>query len=416
MKKIELKVFLMMMSFLLCASNAFAVVSADLLKKVEVRVGPARIKPTMRAESSFNSNYDLMSSHAKSSMLYRFTSGLSLQIPLQALYFEASADTMYSMVAKGDHTWSGHGRGIIRYNFSKNTSVGITQDYSKGDLYGTVSGSNFTLYQTEVMLKQQLSPRLALALSGTRDKYDTKVKEGDDKFFKYRDTGGSFDIEEQLSLATTVGITGKYHKRNYPEVKEKAYDSWEGDLKIVQQIMPRLSFGVSGGYTKRNYDVGSPVKAVVYGSTLNYTLSNFSTLGITYTHDLQDTFYPQDKTILNNPFPYDEVNTNLLNENYKYVKNDRCGLNFNYNFTERDSVSLGGEYIISSSGGDLGSLVSKALQAKLKERAYYGGLGYSHRFTSWCSFDIKGTYGVRNSNVRNKYDYYTTSGGLNVSF
>jgi len=222
--------------------------------------------------------------------------------------------------------------------------VGLSYDFSRGDLWGMQSGSNFNLYQAEAMLKHQFSSRTDATLLGDYEKYNTNIKnpnEGNNGFTDYKQYGTGFVIDETLSPMTTASLTGNFKKRNYPETKEKTYTESIGKVGLSQKITPRISAGVNGGYSYRSYNVGAAARTPVYGADLDAILSNFSTLHINYTHEINDTFYPKDAAIINNPFPYDETESNLLNENWKYMKTDRVGLNLDYRLTEKDSINLG---------------------------------------------------------------------------
>jgi hypothetical protein len=269
------------------------------------------------------------------------------------------------------------------------------------------------------MLKHQFSPKLRVTLDGDRETYNTHIKQedGTDKFTDYKQWDSKLNIDYTLTPLTGITIGGDFVRRDYNDTKSKSYHGWSGKFGITQKLTPRISLGLSSGYENRKYKDVDSVSLIDYGSTINVILSKFSTLYLSYSHSLQDTFYPKDENVLNNPFARDDVLVDLLNESYKYMVSDRVGLNVNYNLTDKDSINLDGAYITSKSGADLGgALVSNGLLVKLKERNYYGGLGYSHKITSWCSLDMRGSYGKRTSNVRSKYSYYTGSGGLNISF
>lgn len=382
----------------------------------ELKIGPAKLKPTLSANTEYNSNIDLKNSDHKGSMVYRVTPGVSLQLPLERAFLETDLDISYVNVEKGDNTWAGHGRQLLRYNLSNMTSLGLSYDYSKGELYGSGSGNTFDLQDGLVMMKHQFDPRLAVTLEGDKEKYDTHIKGGSSLFSDYDENGGKVTVDYKLSPLTALSIGFIYADRDYNDVSEKDYKSFGESLGVSRKLTPRATIGANVGYTDRDYEIGESAKELTYGSNLNVILSSFSTLNIDYKHQLQDTFYPKDPNILWNAFATDDTLSNLLNENYRYMETDRIGANLIYHLTDKDTLDMAGAYIKSKSGQDLGALVSTDLQEKLKERNYYGGLGFSHKFTSWFSLGLKGTYGVRTSNVREKYDYYTASGGASLSF
>jgi hypothetical protein len=381
----------------------------------EVEIGQARLRPSLSGDAQYMSNINFADKHPKGSMVYRVTPGLSLDVPLERLYFGVSADACYTTVDKGDETWTSQGHAGIRYNLTNQTSVGLSHDYSRSDLYGLSSGNTSDLHHSVAMIKHQFSPKLTLSLSGSDDKYGTHVKDGTDKLTDYKQGEGAMGIEYRLTPRTTFSLGGDYGRRDYKGATEKEYKFWDGTVGITQMLTPRITLGLTGGYQDRNYKIGEDTSQITYSSTITVILSNFSTLYISYGHSLQDTFYPKDPNILKNPFGVDDTRVNLLNENYKFVKTDHIGLNLTYRLTDKDTLQVGGAYVKSRSGQDLGGLVSSSLWEKLKEESYYGGLQFSHKFTSWLALDVIGSYGVRNSNVREKYDYYSFGGGMSLS-
>lgn len=398
----------------------FNVFAKDIFSK-EIKVGPVKIKTSLNATAEYNSNVDLKTKDLKGSMVYRITPGLSFGLPVPLLasertYAKVDADVNYVDVERGHTTWTGHGKGLLRYSFSNLTSLGLCYDYSSGELYGPDSGNTFGLADATGMIKHQFSPRLAVAIGGGQEKYDTHIKPGSSPFTDYNEYKGNVTIDYTLSPSTTLTLTGDYADRDYKDVEQKEYKAGSGTLGITRRVTQRLTIGGYGGYTQRDYKVSEDAKEITYGANLNFIPSAFSTLSIKYSHSLQDTFYPKDPEALPNPFGRDEVLVDLLNEDFRYLQTDSVSLNLGYRLSDKDSLDIGGEYTLSKSGQDLGSLVSSDLRAHLKEHNYYGGMGYSHKFASWCALDIKGTYGVRTSNLREKYDYWTGGGGLKISF
>jgi hypothetical protein len=375
----------------------------------------AKIKTSLSASSEYHSNIDLKDHGTKGGMVYRVTPGVTLEIPLERLFTQFLADMSYINAEKGDTTWTGHAKGLMRYNVSDLTSIGISHDYTRGELYNVRSGNSFDLNISQVMIKHQLDPLWSVAVIGDKEKYDTHIKEGSDGYSDYDQLDGQVVLDYKMTPATTLTYSGKWARRDYKDISEKSYKSVGGEVAIAQRITPRISIGGNGGYVKRDYTGSDDVREITYGANFNAIVSPLSTLRVTYDHNIQDTFYPKDPTVLKNVFGIDDTLVNLLDENYKFVETDRVGVTLDYRMTDKDTLNIGGAYITSDSGSRL-STVSTASPDRLKEKNYYGGLGYSHKFTSWMALDIKGTYGVRNSNDRNKYDYYTASGGMSLSF
>jgi len=381
----------------------------------EVNMGKAKLRPSLSTSSEYHSNINLTHKH-KGSMIYRVTPGLTLQVPLERVFFQMDTDVRYMNVERGDSIWTGHGRALLRYSLNNRSSLGLSHDFSRGELYNFTSGNWFDLHQSEFSIKHQLDPQLAISLAGNQEKYETHIKDGVEGFTDYHQYGGKFIVDNKFTPSTTASLTGIYAKRTFNDFVGKDYKSWTGTLSVSQKLNPRITVGAYGGYTGRDYKIYQNAQEMVYGSDFNFILSNLSTFRISYSHGLQDTFYPKDTTLLKNHFDTDETLENLLPDNYRYFETDHIAANLTYHFTDKDTIDIGGAYMSSHSGQDQPFVMNLVDRRYLKERAYYSGLSYSHKFTPWLAFDVKGSYGARVSKAREKYDYYTASSGMSLSF
>ncbi len=367
-----------------------------------------RVRPTLGVSTEYTTNLDLNSKEGKDGIIYRVTPGLSFQFPLERTYIEASGDVTYSHAESGDETTSGHTRGLLRYNLSNSTSLGISHDYTRGELYG-VTSDTYDLHTTNAMIKHLLGPRLALSLGATAEDYENDIGKKS-VYTDYKDYSGNAAIDYKLSKMTTLTLSGEVGERDYKDTETKDYDSWSGILGISNRITPRITLGLSGGYTERDYELGDDAEEYIYGGNIGVRLSNFSTLAINYDYSIQDTFYSREKD-LKTFGDRDAGLLDLLHEEYKYTKTHRAGVNLAYNFTDKDTFNLGGGYSKSKSDQNLGSQTNK-----LDEKNYFTGIGLSHKFTRWLALNAGFVYGERTSNVRNKYDYKTYTAGLSLAF
>ena len=392
-------------------------------KGFEADLGPVKIKPTLQAYSEFNSNLNLKSDHPENGMVYHVTPGFTVQVPLDRLYVETGADIGYVVVDGNDtHTqaWTGSGRGIIRYDLTESTSVGLKELYSRGYTYAIVDDNRYDDESTYFDAKHQFGPRLALALGFNRERYETHIKNGYPlPFTDFHDLGGNITLDYKLTPTTNLSLNGYGGKRSYLSYNEKDYNKRGGSLTISQNITPHINFGINLGYDYRDYKFSADNREITYGSNVDFILSNFSKLSFTYNYGVYDTLYPRSSDALPTPFDNDQTLNYELFEEYRYMDVDHYGLYWTQNLSDKDTLIVGGEYMKSHSGGSNALTIpgdTYLLSEELKEYGYYGGINYAHRFLSWLSFRLGGSYGARTSNVREKYDYYTANGGLAFSY
>ena len=387
---------------------------------IEANLGPVKIKPVLSNFSEYNSNINLTNGHKKQGMIYRITPGITIQAPLDRLYFETGADLSFVIVEADSQEWTGSSRGIARYDFSDTTSLGLKELYSRGFTYGFIPGNRYDLDRTYLDLKHQFSPRLAVTLGGERERYETHVKNGYGLHFAdYKEGGGGLAVSYKLTPTTSLALNSSFANRLYEHQNQKDYNGWTNSLGVAQKITPNISVGANMGFQYRDYKFVPDAREMTYGGNIDMILSAFSTLSIYYNRGLADTLYPRDPNALTYPFEIDRTLNYFLNEEYRYVETNRIGLALTYRLTEQDTLDIGWEYIKSKSGdsqvitmpGD-----TYLLGHKLKEYNYYSGIGYMHKFLPWLSVNLRGSYGARTSNVREKYDYYTATGGLTLAY
>lgn len=369
-----------------------------------------RIRPSIDVSGEYQTNVDLTTNDEKGSWVMRVIPGLSLQIPTDRAFLGLEGDATYLNVEKGHDTWTGHTRGLLRYNLDNNTSIGASHDFTRGELYGAGSGEKYDLHQSNAMFKHQLSPILALTLSGTKEDYKNKLRTAS-VYTDYEDSSGGATIDYKLNRMSSISLGGSYVKRDYKDTADKDYDAINYSLGISNKVTPRITVGLNGGMTDRDYDIGEDAKEITYGGNIGVRLSNFSTLNVNYAHSIQDTFVSSEALALKTRFDSYSTLIGLLDEEYRYAETDQTGVNLSYNFTDKDNLSLGAGYIRSTSGQNI-----PATKTKLDEENYFGGIDYSHKFTRWLSLGFKLVYGERKSDVRNKYDYQIASAGLRLSF
>ncbi len=374
-------------------------------------IANVRVRPTLDVSSEYQTNINLEDSNEDESMVIRVTPGLSFQVPLERTYLELGGDLSYVKAESGDETTSAHARGLMRYNLSNQTSLGLSHDYTRGELYG-VTSDNYNLHQSRAMIKSELSPRLAVTLDGGMSDYHNRL-ENISIYTDYDDYSGAVTLDYKLSRMTGITLSGKYMDRDYKDTETKDYDSWSYGVGVSNRITPKITVGLKGGYTSRDYEWGDDVSLMTYGGDLNIRLSNFSTLSINYDYDIQDTFYSREATALKTGFDGDNGLLDLLDEHYKFMKTHNVSANLTYNLTDKDTITLGAGYMNSESGQEA---AGSASGTRLDEENYFGGIGYSRKLASWIALNLKFVYGQRDSNTRNDYDYKTTSAGLSIAF
>lgn len=382
-------------------------------KTLEANFGPAKITPHLAFSTEYFSNIYLTDKNKKGSLVQKVSPGLSVKIPLERLYLVTDILSQYNyMNQTHKHTWEYEGRQLIRYDLSKATSVGASYNYSRGDFFDALPDQQYDLAQTQAMLSHEFSPRLKFTLLGNREEYGTHIKGGKSIYSDYTQYDGGFNLTGKLTPATTLGASYLYADRSFHDAAIKNYQTQNGSFSITHKITPRTSLGANVGYQFRDYKTGKNASGISYGSNLQMILSKVSTLNIDYSHDFQDTFYPIDQNELRNPFVTNETLSDQLADNYRYLITDSFGASLRYNLTERDMVTVSGRFLRMTSDQGLGAFAG----TKLKESDYYSGMDYAHKFAPWLSVNIKGSYGALTSNVREKYNYYTGSGGVVISF
>jgi long-subunit fatty acid transport protein len=271
-------------------------------------------------------------------------------------------------------------------------------------------------------IKNQAGPRLS---TGLKYIFQTYQGPGGEMFTDYKDHGGVLSADYRLTPITTLTPSVSFNRRQFQHEEaddSKDYKSYGGSIGISQQLFTRLTGSINGGYVQRDYDQsGIPKeKSATYGAGLAARLTEFSKLDINYQHDIKDTFYALDNSVLlaNSPFLLNEAIATLVSTNYRYIETDRIVSNLAYNLTDKDTVNVGFTYLWANSGTENLLPGSPVQDEDLDEKTYTVGLGYSRKLTKWVSLDLNSVYGSRKSNLRGDYDYKSYGGGasLNIAF
>ncbi|MCX5707233.1 MAG: outer membrane beta-barrel protein [Candidatus Omnitrophica bacterium] len=380
-------------------------VAAELIQQ-SFEVGSLRIKPTFKYTTSFTDNVELANN---SDSKYRFTQevkpGIILQLPLDRVYIETGYQFDYFMVNGYNGKAMHSANGLLRYDLTENTSIGISDDFSVSPL--NFSGDkSFTYNTVGASIAQQLNSRVS---TGLKYAYETYRGPSSDIYSDYDDEGVTWDMSYRLSPLTTLTPNFDYHLRKFRTANDyysikKDYNSYSGQLSISQVLTPRISASVNGGYTDREYRIGDSGSGATYGTGLSARLTNFSELKFDYQHAIIDTFNPLDKETLQSgsDFLNNESIASHLSSEYRQLTTDRITTNLNYKLTDKDIFDFGFTY--SWNLGKSADLVTNAATQELREESYTIGLGYSRKLLKWASLSVRG----------DSYCYKSFGGGLGI--
>ncbi len=392
--------------FLLClfAALAFLLVPSTYAK--------VTVKPSLGLSTGYTTNIDFKSGGTKSSRVIRVEPGISLMVPLKKAYFQTDYRYGYVNLQDGENTGTHQVRGLLRYNFSPLTSIGVSRSFQKSEIAfpGTAT---YKLNTTSVSLKKQFGSRLITSFGYSKEDYNDPSS---DLFSDYKNNMSSLGIDYRFSSKFTGTLGFSTGNKDFGKTGLKDYDVRNYSIGLRRRVGSKLTISGNVGHTSRDYESGSDFDSYTYGLGLKQVTGKRSTLDISYAHTVEDTFYSQ-------PTPESLYARNIsilsnIDRYYKYMTVQRLGGTWIYNLSEKNSLSFGAAYQTSKANtkASLYNIGQTATLKKLSEDEYTLGVGYTRRFTKYFATTLKYVYGSRDSNVRGNYDYNFVSLDMNLSF
>jgi len=410
--------------FLISTSVSFAVSRT-------YSIGPLKVKPALEISAEYNSNAELKSGGEDDELVANVIPSIGLSFgsdilkrDTRRLYFDTNYSTEYRKITGGDNQFFHNIDGVLRYNISPITSIGISDRYTVGPTGPSDNDREYNHNSATGSIKHLFGNRLAVTAGYTMDNYD---EETGDEYSDYEDEIPFVGINYKFSPKTTFTLDGSYIDRDFDNVSNKDYDGYDANFGIQRRLTSRSTVGLNVGYVERDYTEDSleaqpndDIEDITYGATFTSNLTNLSVLKVNYTHAIQDTYYRMANLVgFVSPvasFNREKGYVTSLDQQYKAIDTDHIDATLYLNLNEKNALFLDGAYMESSAASSLGIGDATHTGNDLDEEAYVIGAGYNRKLNQYLTLGLKSAYGERESNVRGDYDYWAVSFVTKLAF
>jgi len=388
-----------------------------------INLGPFKIRPSLDISVEYNSNYELKESDEEEDFIYHITPGLGISFgsdilrrQTKRLYFDTNYSVEYLKYPGGDDHFLHSIGGVLRYNISPITSIGISDTFRQApsDIIGGVVDDDYDHNTATASLTHLFGRRLAASLGYTQENYDDDTG---DEYADYETDKPFLNLSYTMSPKTKVKLNSNYTDKDFDDTEDKDYDGYDVNLGIERKVTSRSTLGLNAGYVERDYsDDTADTDDVTWGASLTTNLPRLSVLKVNYTYSIQDTYYSKSDLFELTSFTHERDTATSLDQLYKYIDTHHIGATLYYNLTGKNTLIFDAAYMQSDAPSSAGLGDTAHRTNDLDEEAYTFGVGLNRKFNRYITAGLKTSYGDRESNVRSDYDYWSASFVTKLSF
>jgi len=358
----------------------------------EIRLGPVRVKPSIRIEEKYEDNIFLEATNKDSDFITTVTPGISLDLPFGD--YRASLAYVLNAVKFAEHPrQDSYNHGVIAFlglNFTKFKFTAENNFQDTKEIADTELSRRIHRSRNDVRANAGTDlPRINLDLGFRNifDDYKETAWQHEDKYENIFLLKGSYRMLPKTSLFLEYNLGGvRYYTSHNPNA-----DYHQGFIGIEGKLTARSISVVKVGYQARDYKRSG--------------VADF--YGLVTTVSIAEKFTARDIAKL--AFLRSAVESTYSVNNY-YVAN-RFITEYSHNFTDRFSGSLSGAYQLNKYPKET---TEGSETKRRKDNLWSAGILLNYKFRKWVSLELGYRYDGRESNF-GVFDFGDNISTLNIT-